>query len=81
MKKNYTVYESLRGKKHYLVFFGPVSDWPYEVLRKEGIRYFRCGEKNLEIEKGWIYMGELYLDDPGSSCATVVSVVSHWRRK
>lgn len=79
MKKSYTVYESLKGRKHYLVFFGSFSAWSYEALKKEGIRHFRCGEKNLEIEKGWIYKDELYFEDPGKG-SKVVSVVSHWRK-
>ena len=79
-EKNYTVYVALKGRKHYLVFSGPFSEWPYHSLVSEGSRYFRCGEMNLEIEKGWILKDELYFDDPGKG-AKVVSVVSHWRKR
>lgn len=77
MKKTYTVYKSFKGRKHYLVFPG---EWVSEDMVKAACRYFRCGEKNLYIGKGWILKDELYLDDPGKG-AKVVAVLSHWRRK
>lgn len=82
MKKSYTVYESLKGRKHYLVFPRSTGEWAidYEKLIKAAGRYFRCSEKNLEIENGWILKDELYFENPGKG-AKVVDVVSHWRRK
>lgn len=80
MKKNYTVYEALKGKKHYLVFSGPCSEWVSEDMVKAACRYFRCGEKNLYIGEGWLLKDELYFDDPGKG-ARFVCVISHWRRK
>lgn len=81
MKKDFTVYKSIKGRKHYLVFPRDSGEWAvvYEKLTKAAGRYFRCGEKNLEIENGWILNDELYLEDPGEG-AKVVDVVSHWRR-
>ena len=76
-EKNYTVYEALKGRKHYLVFPG---EWVSEDMVKAACSYFRCGEKNLYIGEGWIVKDELYLEDPEIKGAKVVSVISHWRK-
>lgn len=78
----YEVYKAIKGKKHYLVFPQGSGEWAcvYENLVKAAGRYFRCGEKNLEVELGWILNDELYLEDPHVKGSKRVDVVSHWRK-
>jgi len=73
----FEVYVSLKGKKHYLVFDGKTV---YTDCVKASTRYFRCGEKNLEVEEGWVLNDELYLDNPHVKGSKRVAVVSHWRK-
>lgn len=73
----FEIYASTTGRKHYLIFNNSTK---YDKLVKEGRKYFRCGEKNLEIEKGWILNDELFLENPHKKGAKPVAVVSHWRK-
>ena len=73
----FEIYASTTGRKHYLIFTNSAK---YDELVKEGCKYFRCGEKNLEIGKGWILNDELFLEKPHKKGAKLVAVVSHWRK-
>jgi len=73
----FEIYASTTGRKHYLIFNNSTKN---DQLVKEGRKYFRCGEKNLEIEKGWILNDELFLENPHKKGAKPVAVVSHWRK-
>lgn len=72
----FEVYVSLKGKKHYLVFDRKTL---YMDCVEAATRHFRCGEKNLEVEQGWVLNDELYLEDPHVKGSKRVVVVSHWR--
>ena len=73
----FEIYASTTGRKHYLIFNNSTK---YDQLIKEGRKYFRCGEKNLEIEKGWILNDELFFENPHKKGSKTVAVVSHWRK-
>lgn len=73
----FEIYASTTGRKRYLIFSNSIK---YDQLVIEGRKYFRCGEKNLEIEKGWILNDELFLENPHKKGAKPVAVVSHWRK-
>ena len=78
MKKNYTVYKAIKGRKHYLVFPG---EWVSADMVRAAGRYFRCSEKHIAIEEGWTLNDELYFEDPHKKGSKKVAVISHWRRK
>ena len=73
----FEIYEATSLRKHYLVFDRSVK---YADAVKAAKVYFCCGEKNLNIEKGWVVDDDLYLEDPHIKGARVVCAVSHWRR-
>ena len=73
----FEIYASTTRRKHYLISTNSAN---YDELVKEGRKYFRCGESNLEIEKGWILNDELFLENPHKKGAKPVAVVSHWRK-
>lgn len=72
----YELFVAVKGRKHYLVFDHKAK---YEDVVTKAKVYFKCAEKNLEVEPGWLLGDELYLSDPGIKSAKKVTVASHWR--
>lgn len=73
----YEVYESIKGRKHYLVFDKKAK---YPDIVSQARKYFRCSERYLEVEIGWILNDELYLEDPHKKGTRKAGICSHWRR-
>ena len=73
----YEVYKSLKGKKHYLVF---KSKFVSQDNVTAATRYFRCSEKNIYIQEGWILNDELYFENPHKKGSKKVYAISHWRK-
>ena len=65
-------------KKHYLVFNICAR---YEDIEKEAKKYFRCGYKNIVIEKGWVLDEALYFENPHKKGTRTVWVASHCRKQ
>ena len=72
----YEVYESIKGRKLYLVFDKKAT---YQDIVSESRKYFRCSDAFLEVEVGWILNDELYLEDPHKKGTRKVAICSHRR--
>ena len=60
----FEIYESLKGKKKkYIVCVTP-SKVSVNELVNYAKQFFKCSEAHIALMPGWIYKGELYLEDP-----------------
>ena len=62
MKNQFEIYREEFGKrKTYIV---TKIDEDYETVISYAKKYFHCSEKHIEFVSGWLYKGDLYLEDP-----------------
>lgn len=68
----FDIYKTEGGKpKTYIV---TKVDEDYEKVIAFAKRYFHCSEKHIEFVSGWLYKGELYMEDPEKKSAKTVGV-------
>ena len=70
------IFKSLTGRKTYLVF---PSTTKLEEAREKAKRYFRCSLAHLKQEIGYVYRGQLYLQDPERKGVRLVMVLHYMR--
>lgn len=75
-KAKFEIYEGYnKRKKTYIV--ARIDDADFNTvsqLMKTAKKYFRCSEEHVKIWIGYLYKGELYLEDPQKSSAKSVYV-------
>ena len=60
--EGFQIFEGFTGKrKKYLV---TEKKTKRETIIKTAKRFYKCGEARLSIREGFLYNGELYLDNP-----------------
>lgn len=68
------IFKSLTGRKTYLVF---PSTTRLEDASAKSKKYFRCSREHLKQEIGYIYRGQLYLEDPERKGVRLVMVLHY----
>lgn len=71
------IYEGLgKRKKKYIV---TKKDADYLTVINYAKKFFRCSEAHITFEPGYIYKGQLYLEDPMKHGTKVVGVAYYVR--
>lgn len=71
----FEIYESLTGrKKKYIVTHAGAS---YIRTVEYAKKVFKCSEAHITVERGYLYKGELYLEDP-MKFGTKSVTVAYW---
>lgn len=71
------IYEGFgKRKKKYIV---TKKDADYLTVISYCKKFFKCGEAHITFEPGYIYKGELYLEDPMKYGTKVVGVAYYVR--
>ena len=78
MKSEFEVYEGRtdnnRVKKYLVTAAGASYIRTSEYARK----FFKCSEAHITVENGWIYKGELYLENPEKNTGCKMVTVAYW---
>ena len=78
MKNEFEVYEGRTEKnrvKKYLVTSAGAS---YVRTAEYARKFFKCSESHITVENGWIYKGELYLENPEKKTGCKMVTVAYW---
>ncbi len=76
-KAKFEIYEGFtKRKKKYIVF---ATNIPRQEAYKYCKKFFKCSADNLVFSLGYLYKGELYLEDPDVSESRAVRIVYYVR--
>lgn len=79
-KAKFEIYEGFtKRKKKYIVSDFNISEEQFYELLVFSKRFFRCSSAHLQFVDGYIWNGELYLENPARPGAKLVNVVTYVR--
>lgn len=70
----FEIYEGLTSQNRVKKYIVTKIDADYDEVMKYCKRFFRCSEAHIDFTCGYLYKGELYLDDPEKAGAKTVGV-------
>ena len=70
----FEIYEGLTKQNRIKKYIVTKIDADYYEVMAYATRFFKCSEAHIDFTCGYIYKGELYLEDPEKTGAKVVGV-------
>ena len=70
----FEIYEGLTSQNRIKKYIVTKIDADYFEVMAYSQKFFKCSEAHIDFTCGWLYKGELYLEDPEKTGAKAVGV-------
>ena len=78
MKNEFEVYEGRTDKNRVKKYLVTAAGASYVRTVEYARKFFKCSESHITVENGWIYKGELYLENPEKKTGCKMVTVAYW---
>lgn len=78
MKNEFEVYEGRTEKNRVKKYLVTAAGASYVRTAEYARKFFKCSESHITVENGWIYKGELYLENPEKKTGCKMVTVAYW---